>query len=293
MAKSVMISIQPQWVKKILNGEKTIEIRKKSPKLQTPFKCYIYCTLTGNRGERYLLTYAQYCGFDIDIYNRDFIANGKVVAEFVCDRIIPINVFNNGTIQNWNCNELKESCVPYERIVTYIGANRSGFGWHISNLKVYDNPKELCEFTKYSEVDNRPCENGGDCQYAYYDYSEDCSACGIDFDGEACPFIKMQRPPQSWCYVDGWGGFDKMSFATKCRVDEIDNCIAEIVNATTVDAVEVVHGEWSIIEDDYLGLTALECSECKQEYWFEEEPPLKIYSYCPNCGEKMDGDGNG
>jgi hypothetical protein len=41
-------------------------------------------------------------------------------------------------------------------------------------------------------------------------------------------------------FVDGWGGFDKMSFAAKCRVDEIDNCIAEIVNAPTVDAVEVV-----------------------------------------------------
>lgn len=62
----------------------------------------------------------------------------------------------------------------------------------------------------------------------------------------------------------------------------------DIDNAPTVDAVEVVHGEWSTIEDDYLGLTALECSECKQEYWFEEEPPLKIYSYCPNCGAKME-----
>lgn len=55
------------------------------------------------------------------------------------------------------------------------------------------------------------------------------------------------------------------------------------------DVVEVVHGEWSMIEDDYMGLTALECSECKQEYWFEEEPPIKIYSHCPNCGAKMDG----
>ena len=57
----------------------------------------------------------------------------------------------------------------------------------------------------------------------------------------------------------------------------------------TVDAVEVVHGEWSTIEDDYCGLTALQCSECNQEYWFEDEPPTKIYNYCPNCGAKMDG----
>lgn len=56
-----------------------------------------------------------------------------------------------------------------------------------------------------------------------------------------------------------------------------------------VDAVEVVHGEWSTIEDDYCGLTALQCSECNQEYWFEDEPPMKIYNYCPNCGAMMDG----
>ena len=61
-----------------------------------------------------------------------------------------------------------------------------------------------------------------------------------------------------------------------------------ITDAPTVDAVEVVHGEWSTIEDDYCGLTALKCSECNQEYWFEEEPPMKIYNYCPNCGAKMD-----
>lgn len=57
----------------------------------------------------------------------------------------------------------------------------------------------------------------------------------------------------------------------------------------TVEAAPVVHGEWDIIEDDYCGLTALQCSECKQEYWFEDDPPMKIYSFCPNCGARMDG----
>ena len=57
----------------------------------------------------------------------------------------------------------------------------------------------------------------------------------------------------------------------------------------TVDAVEVVHGEWSTIEDDYCGMTALQCSECNQEYWFEDDPPIKIYNYCPNCGANMRG----
>ena len=74
----------------------------------------------------------------------------------------------------------------------------------------------------------------------------------------------------------------------KSSIWEAGEVVEFLEDCPTVDAVEVVHGEWSTIEDDYLGLTALACSECKQEYWFEEEPPLKIYSYCPNCGAKMD-----
>lgn len=65
-----------------------------------------------------------------------------------------------------------------------------------------------------------------------------------------------------------------------------DRCLVH--RQPTVDAVEVVHGEWSTIEDDICGLTALQCSECNQEYWFEDKPPIKIYNYCPNCGVKMD-----
>ena len=66
-----------------------------------------------------------------------------------------------------------------------------------------------------------------------------------------------------------------------------------LANAPTVDAVEVVHGEWSTIEDDYCGMVALHCSVCNNEWWFEEDAPIKHYHYCPNCGAKMDGDGNG
>lgn len=36
----------------------------------------------------------------------------------------------------------------------------------------------------------RPCEEGKYCSYEYFDHSENCTACGIDFDGESCPYIK-------------------------------------------------------------------------------------------------------
>lgn len=41
---AVLISIRPKWCEKIISGEKTIEVRKTRPKMDTPFKCYIYCT---------------------------------------------------------------------------------------------------------------------------------------------------------------------------------------------------------------------------------------------------------
>ncbi len=47
MSKAVMLSVRPKWCEKIASGEKTIEVRKTRPKLETPFKCYIYCTIDG------------------------------------------------------------------------------------------------------------------------------------------------------------------------------------------------------------------------------------------------------
>ena len=101
--------------------------------------------------------------------------------------------------------------------------------------------------------------------------------------------------------IDANALLEKVQF----RMD-IDNKNAEIIagcvditrrlieNAPTVDAAEVEHGEWSTIEDDNTGMIALKCSECNEECWFEDEPPMKIYKYCPNCGAKMDGGiGNG
>ena len=58
----------------------------------------------------------------------------------------------------------------------------------------------------------------------------------------------------------------------------------DIEAAPTVDAVEVVHGRWETIEGrEYLGCL---CSNCQK--WSDAKT-----NYCPNCGAKMDGDGNG
>ena len=62
-----------------------------------------------------------------------------------------------------------------------------------------------------------------------------------------------------------------------------------IDNTPTVDAVEVVHGRWEKAE--YHGF--IRCDQCKDVYINEEWLEDGKWNYCPNCGAKMDGDGNG
>lgn len=79
-------------------------------------------------------------------------------------------------------------------------------------------------------------------------------------------------------------------------MDDLGRCVCEFFadDAPTVDAVPVVHGEWSVIEDDWEDEVYYECSICKKEFAALDEAPVEnLWNYCPNCGAKMDGDENG
>ena len=185
MSKSVMLSIRPKWCEKIVNGDKTIEVRKTRPKMNTPFKCYIYCTLQGcNEFFRVDL------GRDVAKWNRGKWADrkGNVIGEFTCDRIFPINVFDNGGIQNWLFEHMERSCLTYEELADYIGNGRTGYGWHISNLKIYDTPKELIEFHTWKKC--KSCSKSGYESTACI-YDENCIVPAV-----------ITKAPQSWCYVE-------------------------------------------------------------------------------------------
>ena len=176
--KSVLISIQPKWCELIASGKKTVEVRKTKQKLQTPFKCYIYCTKDSKlqfwTGKRY--SYA-----DDHSHNAfDKCGNGKVIGEFVCNDIGEFKVFDNGSVQYWNYHELGKTCLTYDELANYIGKNKDGYGWHISDLVIYDKPIDLDCFRK--PID---CHRGKD--------RENCKGC---WDCE------ITRPPQSWCYVE-------------------------------------------------------------------------------------------
>lgn len=174
MSKAVMLSIRPKWCEKIISGEKTVEVRKTRPKLDTTFKCYIYCTLPKYPHEDFIAT---------DYPRPQFYGGGKVIGEFTCDRIFPINVFDNGGIQNWFFEHMERSCLTYEELADYIGNGRTGYGWHISDLRIYDAPRKLSEF-------ERPYE----CDECDAKWATECNACHKEG--------KINRAPQSWCYVE-------------------------------------------------------------------------------------------
>lgn len=155
--KAVLISIQPKWVEKIANGEKTIEVRKSRPKIETPFKCYIYCMkygklfFHGGIGEKECLFRNPDTGeikFDYAFelmcckneYSRDNFLTGKVIGEFVCDYVKEYNSNERG----WYYYDL-ETCLLCDEIAGY-GNGKPLYGWHISNLKIYDKPLTLDNF---------------------------------------------------------------------------------------------------------------------------------------------------
>lgn len=169
--KSVLISICPQWVEKIASRKKTIEVRKTRPKVENPFKCYIYMS----QGDlKDLGSYSEW------IYKNRM----KVIGEFICDKVFLLHpyIYDGGSadleqrkfIQTFekssNHNEiLSGTCLSQDEMFDYIGVGNYGYGWHISRLKIYDKPKELREF--FTPMGKRPS-------------------------------YMIERPPQSWQYVE-------------------------------------------------------------------------------------------
>lgn len=162
MSKAVMLSVRPKWVEKIASGEKTIEVRKTRPNLKTPFKCYIYCTQSG---------------IALGAWGK----HGKVIGEFTCDRIYEIAPLNHAPD-----DVEKQACLTREEIVNYLKG--TGYGWHISDLRIYDTPRELIEFHTWEKC--KSCSKSG----------YESTACIYD---ENCMIpAAITKAPQSWCYVE-------------------------------------------------------------------------------------------
>lgn len=176
--KAVLLSIRPNWCKWILSGKKTLEVRRTRPKLDTPFKVYIYCT----RSYDWCMKLSK-IGMEK--------MNGKVIGEFVCDSIEKVDIPYPAYQDRLDERFTKDSCVPYFQLHRYASKNRlydNLFFWHISNLKIWNEPVRLKDFWGM-----KPCKHGSDC----------CTCLQWDNMKEKCCASRyISRPPQNWCYVE-------------------------------------------------------------------------------------------
>lgn len=195
--KAVLVSVKPEWCDLIMQGKKTVEIRKTRPQLKPSFKCYIYCAKSTRR-----LAIPSADGKSVE-------SAGKVICEFTCDRIR----FYSG--KSWLVKEDIESftagsCLSLEQVKEYAGWRKAAsfmdrkdlYAWHISDLKIYDKPLPLSNFIpncRYLE-DEAGCrayrEHGCSCPDQRYDHNPDGSI------NMAICQRSVKRPPQSWCYVE-------------------------------------------------------------------------------------------
>lgn len=178
--KEVLISIKPKWCWKIARGEKTIDVRKTAPK-EVPFKAYIYCSY-GNDKENYMLG-----------------GHGKVIGEFICDKVEEFYEWELSPQGKFAESEeerlekfLSAACLSRGEVFRYrenLPYYKPLYGWHISDLKIYDKPKELSEFRKKGFMTEE--------EWLFNLYPN--THCHYEAWTKK---FEIARPPQSWQYVE-------------------------------------------------------------------------------------------
>lgn len=187
--KSVLIAIRPKWVEKICHKigedetgkaiyEKRIEVRKSAPK-EVPFKCYIYET-QGRTETPWIDEDGHF------IYK----GRGQVIDEFICDKVdeYPYDYCDGVDIDD---DTILETAIDREDINIYA-KGKTLYGWHISDLKIYDKPRELSEFRKSGFMTEE--------EWLFNLYPN--THC--HYEAWAKKF-EITRPPQSWQYIEDLG----------------------------------------------------------------------------------------
>ena len=195
--KAVLMSIHPKWCELIFSGEKTIEVRKTAPKLETPFKVYVYCTKekigggylhTSNHKDR-LYVWSNPDDTEIRIEPEGYTytaysCRGKVIGEFVCDKVrdyIPFGLRGYELPSEW----LKNMCLSKEQLDQY-GGLKTLHGLHITEPKIYDKPREVGEFKTPDKPYHKIIEREGSLMF-------------MDGYESGKP---LKRAPQSWQFVE-------------------------------------------------------------------------------------------
>lgn len=148
--------------------------------------------------------------------------NSKVIGEFVCDEIYKYSaefvespkdtyeemrqiwldnegdecdaiIATNERDDPNSCEICRKSCLSFDELREYIGVNFHDYpfyGWHISDLKIYDEPKKLGAFYKSGVL------SYDDWLYGMYNGTAEST-----YEKYLMPF-NLTQPPQSWCYVE-------------------------------------------------------------------------------------------
>ncbi len=185
--KSVLRSIKPYYLYLIITGRKTVELGKDFPvSPEWDRKVELYCSKDKKSFKR------------IPEEDREWMRKyiGKVACRFVCDKIdemlpdynpITKQFFynNNWESNDWNSND---TCLSTEELNVY-GKRKPLYGWHITDLKIYDKAKRLDEFYKVGKHEA--------CKYG----KKTCLNLRITDFCKRCEF-EITRPPQSWQYME-------------------------------------------------------------------------------------------
>lgn len=180
LSMAVMASLRGEWCKTIFDGLKTVEVRKIKPRLEPPFTVYIYCTRPYKNTDKLFRLpdgtlkhdwFDELMAYPSDTWGPENFLNGNVIGEVTCDKITQFQVFEDGSVQNWNLAELDKSCLSHDEVAAYIGAGKPGYAWHLVEPVLYDKPKRFSDFRHWIN------------------------------DGMRCWNAALDRAPQSCCYV--------------------------------------------------------------------------------------------
>lgn len=203
MSKAILISIKPKWCAKIMNGEKTIEIRKNKALANAIQKLidengyadiYVYCS----KGKPNLWLPYEYDCFKLDISSQPYLSNkpiidcdykmnDKVVFKFRCYKVEEIEYVYSVKALRYvpKTNSLTDFRLIYDSGLTFNELNEylkesGGYAIHISDLEIFDKPKELSEFNHWT-----------DKKIQWYSVGEKVKV-----------MVSLTKAPQNMCYVE-------------------------------------------------------------------------------------------
>lgn len=180
----ILASIKPYYYYLIAEEKKKIEVRKTALK-NLPQDIAFYMS----KDEK---SFAKIPKEFQEKYRKHF---GKIGMRVVCNKVMFLTPLG---LRGFEMREeiLKLICLTNDDLNAY-GGLKTLYGWHISDLKIYDKPKDLSEF--FGECPNYkdlPAYNHVNCNHCRYSYNINCFIkCQID--GRK----PLTRPPQSWQYL--------------------------------------------------------------------------------------------